>query len=420
MVPHFSIVGGYTGPALISYYDPTAPLPVTVTGTLVVNVNAAGKLEYDPSLTAPMGAVKSLTLTDPSFGATGKEHLIGRYPPSALNEIKLQLDKNGSLGFRSSPGGSPIGSYAEFQLINSDPVHLMGTYKLEADLDLMNELWEPVGNSGVKFAGTFDGSRKTLSNLKIEKAGVNDVGLFSVVGGEVKNLGILNGTVNGRDNVGGIAGSNEGAIFGCYYTGVMTGTGYNVGGVAGSVSGGGTITACYNEAAVNGGISVGGVAGVNNANITACYNTGAVTGGSSVGGIAGTSASNSNITACYNTGAVNGGSNVGSNVGGIAGISVSNSNITACYNTGAVTGGTNGGLVGSNNGSLNHCYYAKSTRNEIGAGTPGSTSGLFTDDTDFPNVSGVSGWGIGLGQSPTMCWKSGTTGGGKYPKLFFE
>ncbi|GHV40504.1 hypothetical protein AGMMS49546_14530 [Spirochaetia bacterium] len=392
VVPNFSIVGGYTGAALISYYDPAAPLPVTVTGTLVVNVNAAGKLEYDPSLTAPIGAVKSLTLTDPSVGATGKEHLIGRFPPSALNEIKLQLDKNGSLGFRSSPGGSPIGSYAEFQLISSDPVHLMSTYKLEADLDLMNELWEPVGKAGAKFAGTFDGSRKTLSNLKIEKAGEDNVGLFSVVTKEVKNLGILNGTVNGRNNVGGIAGSNEGAIFACYYTGAVTGTGYNAGGIAGSMSGGGTITACYNEAAVNGGYNVGGLAGD-------------ISGGT--------------MTACYNTGAVN-----GNTVGGVAG-NLSGGTITACYNAGLVTGTNYKGVVGQGSGASD-CYW----RNGMGGGS--SSGGQFGPANGFNPPSGGN-WGTGDGSGPGAYWKPGTvngqngvsttgTTGDPYPlpKLFFE
>ncbi|GHV75885.1 hypothetical protein AGMMS49942_07060 [Spirochaetia bacterium] len=392
IVPHFSTVpSGYTGAALISYYDPSALLPVVVTGTLVVNINAAGNLEYDPSLTMPLGAIKSLTLTDPSFGAGGKEILIGRLPLSAFNEIKLHLDSLGHLNFRQTSDGGLIGSYAEFQMISKDAVTLVGGYKLEADLDLMKEPWEPVGKAGAKFTGTFDGDRKTLANLFIDKSGAADVGLFGVMRGTVKNLGIRNGTVKGGGNVGGIAGTNEGAIFACYNTGVVNGTGNNVGGVAGSVSAGGSIIACYNEAAVTGdGDDVGGLAGIIDGTMTACYNTGAL-----------------KVNGAY--------------VGGVAGYNNS-TNITACYNAGAMTGTNKRGVVGRGNDAVD-CYWL------IGM-AGGSSGSVFVLANGFNPGIPDHKWDTGDGSGPETYWKPGTVNGRDglsltsapfpLPKLWFE
>ncbi|GHV38233.1 hypothetical protein AGMMS49546_08250 [Spirochaetia bacterium] len=358
-VPNFSTVpGGYTGPALITYYNPAATLNVTVT--------AAGTLEYDDSLTVPAGSVKSIELA-------GKKHLIGRAAPGAVSPIVLKLDTGGELSFRQpAPGGVPIGSYAEFQLImiNSDSIIMGASYKQEADLDLMNEPWEPVGSQSQPFTGIYDGGGKTLSNLKIEKTGVNNVGLFGVVDGEVRKVGIVSGSVKGKDNTGGIAGLNYGTIFASYNKAVVNGAD-NVGGVAGAMQSGGAITACYNKAAVNGADNVGGVAGnVQNGTITAVYNTGAVNGAYYVGGVTGLL----NIT------------------------------ISACYNTGMVTAvNFQGGVIGRTTGSSlapGEAYWDKSTATgEIG---------------DPSWMSGYSEYDGGDGFKPA--WTTGDGTGGNYWK----
>ncbi|GHV90535.1 hypothetical protein AGMMS50268_10380 [Spirochaetia bacterium] len=383
-VPNFSIVpGGYTGPALITYYNPAATLNVTVT--------AAGTLEYDDSLTVPAGSIKSIELA-------GKKHLIGRDAPGAVSPIVLNLAAGGELDFRQPAfGGTPIGSYAEFQLINYNPAIMGQSYKQEADLDLMNEPWEPVGSSGSPFDGIYDGGGKTLSNLLINKSGAADpVGLFGVVsgGGAVRKVGILNGTVNGGGDVGGIAGKNEGAIFACSITGVVNGTGAG---------------------------NVGGVAGSNTGNITACHNNAAVTGtGSYVGGVAGSSTGD--ITACYNTGAVN-----GNHAGGLVGV-LDTSTFTACYNIGTVRGANFRALVGVIRGTIlnvTDSYWVP------GSGTAGVGGGV----TQFPAAAqgfspSDSSWGTGNGSGPGTYWKPGTVNGQDsvnlsnppypLPKLWFE
>ncbi|GHV50166.1 hypothetical protein AGMMS49579_03330 [Spirochaetia bacterium] len=422
-VPNFRTVpGGYTGPARITYYN--------YSDTLYVTVTAAGLLEYPPSRTLPTGSIKSITLTD-----VNKTHLIGRLAQSGAPLIVLNLDTGGDLHFRPAVSGSiPIGTYAEFQLINTVSGALGGAYKQEADLDLMGGMtmsslwdiiaWTPVGAaSGSAFIGTYDGNGKKLLRLQINTPGsASPVGLFSQVGstGVIKNVGIESGAVVGNNNVGGVAGISAGSITACYNNASVkgsrvSGTGNNVGGVVGTNSG--TIFACYNSGTVSGNESsefTGGVAGISTGNITACYNTGMVAGFEFIGGVAGTAG---NITACYNTGTV-GDSTVSNKVGGVVGVMTGN--ITACYNTGTVfvqRGGLAGGVAGSRqSGSMANCYW-KGTGTQAIGGASGSTSNSFGAYFS-PGSSGE--WGTGNGSGSGTYWMSGTTNGAQLPRLWFE
>ncbi len=91
--------------------------------------------------------------------------------------------------------------------------------------------------------------------------------------------------------VGGLVGSNGGAIIASYATGAVQGDEDKVGGLAGGNSG--TITASYANGAAEGDNEVGGLAGSNSGTITASYANGAVSStntpaGSDVGGLTGT------------------------------------------------------------------------------------------------------------------------------------
>ncbi|GAP71736.1 GLUG domain-containing protein [Candidatus Symbiothrix dinenymphae] len=388
------VPGGYVGPAFITYMSGA---------TLDVVVTTDGTLEYDAFNVVPTGTIKSLTLTDPSLGGGNKTYRIGRAAPSydAAHPIVLNLKSNGELDFRpagGSPGFIPIGSYAEFQLISSNTSTLDADYKQEADLELMNEpgyYWEPVGSSAAAFTGTFDGDRKTLSNLSINMSGAEPAGVFGVVGGtgKVRNVGIVNGTVTGTggSNVGSIAGQNNGTIF-----------------------------ACYNNAAVNGTGHVGGIAGNSEGEITACYNTGDVTGGIG-GGVAGLN-NNGSITACYNKGAVIGTTNT---IGGVAGRN--GGPIAACYNANTVSGGSSrGGIAGVNAAPINDCYWESFPSLSGSTGAPmDAASSSFTNG--FTPNDATGNWGTGDGSGPGKYWKPNTVNGKDgqsglttLPQLFFE
>jgi tetratricopeptide (TPR) repeat protein/outer membrane biosynthesis protein TonB len=202
--------------------------------------------------------------------------------------------------------------------------------------------WIPVGNcvdeygecyGGVEFGGTFDGNGKTISGLaSINKVGgdpegrrtYNPGGLFGIVSGSLKNLGVVGANITGG---GGIVGTLvDGSVSNCYFSGAITGDTTNgpafVGGIVGWMRGGKvtnshfTGTASGNDVAggIVGDVGMFGKGGV----VLNCYSIGTVRGGSGVGGIVGSlrgSSGNSRVTNCYSTAAISGVSSVGGIVG---------------------------------------------------------------------------------------------------------
>lgn len=89
------------------------------------------------------------------------------------------------------------------------------TVKLDADIDLENAEWTPVGQTGAtQFKGTFDGQNHTISNLNIDKTSETgehySSGLFGWLNAAtVKNVKVNGATVKGNHNVAVIAGYLE-------------------------------------------------------------------------------------------------------------------------------------------------------------------------------------------------------------------
>ena len=153
--------------------------------------------------------------------------------------------------------------------------------------------WNPIGNSDICYQGTFDGNGKTISNLYINAISDN-TGFFGCLGsGSIKNItfdnakvmstGIHTGILAGFEYYGII--ENIKTLEKCSVEGIE-----NVGGIAGSSWG--NISNCKNHAIVNGDFNVGGVVGFykgpNNYSITSCANYGVVTGlENSIGGMVG-------------------------------------------------------------------------------------------------------------------------------------
>jgi hypothetical protein len=199
----------------------------------------------------------------------------------------------------------------------------------------------PPAAGGCGLAAT--GLANVITGLRINRPTMDYVGLIGYAGSgsSISNLGLVGGSVTGRDGVGGLVGvNNNGSITQAYATGAVTGRD-NVGGLVGANAG--TITQAYATGAVAGGFSVGGLVGYSGTLIEQAYATGAVTGsGSNVGGLVGANAGT--ITQAYATGAVAG----GDFVGGLVGYS-ENSNITNAYWDTQTTGrNTSNGGVGLN------------------------------------------------------------------------
>ncbi len=77
-------------------------------------------------------------------------------------------------------------------------------YTVVADINLGSVNFTPI----IGYSGEFDGNGFTLSNLKIDMPGNNEVGLFRTLsGGAVKNLTVGVDTINANDNVGALVGA---------------------------------------------------------------------------------------------------------------------------------------------------------------------------------------------------------------------
>lgn len=214
--------------------------------------------------------------------------------------------------------------------------------------------FRPIGKIGARdgsyndygsFQGQFDGNGKTISNIYINRSDSDRIGLFGSTWVNenkntcIKNLGLLDIDITGKENVGGILGSNQYAVIeNCYTTGSVTGK-TKVGGVAGDNSGDfppATIRRCYSSANItaigtgNGGRMqppmdgyAGGILGKNECIIEDCYATGDVTGHKAIGGLVGKNGNGKTIRNCYATGNVSG----TNYVGGVVGFNGSNSKI---------------------------------------------------------------------------------------------
>ena len=182
--------------------------------------------------------------------------------------------------------------------------------------------FDPIA-SDYPFNGTYLGNGFSILNLNIVCYESN-VGLFSTVGetGKISSLKLVDCSITGGNNVGAIAGTNDG-----------------------------TISLVANYATIQDATNVGGIAGINNGTIEKSFNCGNLQ-GTNVGGI---SVQNTkSILNCFNIADIENGS----------GIALENSgSIANTYNVGNVNFGI------SQSGTVQNSYYLQGTTNQIGNGT---------------------------------------------------
>ena len=221
--------------------------------------------------------------------------------------------------------------------------------------------WLPIG----RFTAVFEGNGHTIANLFIDRSATDGVGLFGAVVGAVRNLGLADADVTGRDATGALAGTlvRSGAISASWSTGSVTG-GDGVGGLVGESGFNAEIIASY--AAVS---------------VTGVYDSVSFAGGEQVGGLVG-GVRGGSVTASYATGSVDG----DYDVGGLVGYNFRGT-ITASYATGRVTGRVGvaedvGGLVGrALQGTVTNSYFdAQTTERVFGVGSEDDASGPNADN----------------------------------------
>lgn len=179
---------------------------------------------------------------------------------------------------------------ANYQILTSSRQYLINV-RLEADLDMGNELFVPIcgGSGDKKFQGTFDGNGHTISNLRINGSEIaaktkqakyaQNVGFVGAMsGGTIKNLVLENVDLQSSSNIGLVGSTNQisvgafvgwqenGLIENCVASGIIStsGEGQGVGGIVGNVHKG-TIRNCLSEVSIHvSGIDaqVGGIIGL--------------------------------------------------------------------------------------------------------------------------------------------------------------
>lgn len=263
---------------------------------------------------------------------------------------------------------------------------------LTADIDLACYNWTPIGNSTVKYSGTFDGQNHKVYHFCItDNAAATGVGygLFGYANNATfRNLYVdgaitlTNSASVSNGYTGGLVGANTGTLLvENVHTNVditidrVKGNWSRVGGIIGS-SNTATITNCSNSGNIVGYQYVGGIAAYNSkGTISNCYNTGDISGYQYVAGIAATCPPGY-VHNCYNTGAITATNNYAA---GIVSNNTGVSEVTNCFNIGKITfGGTSsyaGSVVGNSNNATGinaNLYYLEGTYS-VGIGTNKNT-----------------------------------------------
>lgn len=131
--------------------------------------------------------------------------------------------------------------------------------------------WNPIGSLmiGLHFDGNYDGDGHIISNIYCEDS---HAGLFSVLDGEVRNLGIESGVIKG-DYAGSIASHGSGRIINCYNKAAVCGN-YRAGGIADHFWG--TILFSWNFGEISGtkeNTYLGGIVSYGAGDIEHCHST---------------------------------------------------------------------------------------------------------------------------------------------------
>lgn len=313
--------------------------------------------------------------------------------------------------------GQQSGGTHGLQAVNTN---LAGNFALGKDIDASaTQGWSggegdigftPLGDSNSPFTGKFDGNGHTITSLSTDLSYTDYVGLFGYVfEGLIKNVGLLDSSVRGFDNVGSLVGYNQnGTIESSYSTGSVSGN-QNVGSLVGYNSNG-AIDTSYSTGSVNGSFYVGGLVGYNDGgavrNSFSLANV--ISSGDYAGGLVGY-----NDGGTINDTFAHGNVSANDYVGGLAGDNAGD--IANSYSSGRVitTSSTSvlyaGGLVGRDvtDGGIVDSYWNTETSGLMSSsGGMGLTTAEMTSATDAStNFSGfdfTNTWNIRDGGYPSL------------------
>ena len=379
---------------------PPFRLNVTVPGPGLVTLSP-------PSADGTYAPGTVVTLQGQPHGVTGVLTPWLGAEPSEFQTAGVVMDTHRSVcaTFRQ---GIAISCLADLLKIGNDPAYPLedALYVLTSDIDASEtatwndagtdetllEGFNPIGSYQRPFTGCLDGNGYTITGLVINRRTADYIGLLGYVqpGGEVRNLGLVGGTITGNFVVGGLIGSNSsGIVSNCYFSGVVTGSDDYVGGLLG-FNGGGRVSHCRIGGQVKGYSRVGGLIGANEnwGVVSRCYAASAVTGkGSYIGGLVGIN-TQTTVSDCYASGPVTGPVYKTSYIGGLVG-SNSSGTLVNCHATGLlINGSSGGGLVGwSSSGTVLDAYWDMQT-----SGLSTSYGGIGKTTAEMKHQATYAGW----------------------------
>ena len=239
------------------------------------------------------------------------------------------------------------------------------------------EGWSPIGNDLNKFTGTYNGKGFSISELYINRPGIDYQGLFGYTeNAALDSITLEEASIHGKSYVGPLSGRcSSGTISFCRATGTVQAADGNAGGLLGWNSG--TVTRCLSESNVSGAAYVGGLVG---------YSTGIVNNSFATGNVEGTN----------------------QYVGGLLGRN--QGAVTACFSAGNVSGSASdiGGLIGNNTSTVSDSFWDTQTSGqETSAGGTGKTTLEMKNKTTFHDASWdfTNIWKIYDGHSyPFLIW----------------
>ena len=160
-----------------------------------------------------------------TFDALPQGYDSGDHDGFYVTVMNYAENPTGPLTVTSSGSGTPSDPFKVYNVATlqkvgkgTDGWTLDASYEQVTDIDLSNVTWTPIGDNivGSEFIGSYDGNGKTISNLKIDSQSSNYQGLFGYFEDAiVKNVGLVNCDVKGRDYIGGVVGYNGGTVLNC-------------------------------------------------------------------------------------------------------------------------------------------------------------------------------------------------------------
>src|SRR5690554_2093053 len=249
------------------------------------------------------------------YGQGSSDGMIDGNQASYHINAPVNLSNQGSFSTQLGSAGAVINYdiITDLNALQGINDNLGGNYVLGSNIDASATAgWNsgagfaPIGdnrtnNNASRFTGTFDGLGHVISDLFIDRATTDHIGLFGyTVNATLRHIGLENTDITGQSRVGGLVGyQGGGSISQSYATGVVNGTWF-VGGLV-SQQYGGNISQSYATGEVNGNYSVGGLVGGqwSGSSISQSYAAGAVNGTGYVGGLVGAQWGGSSISQSY-------------------------------------------------------------------------------------------------------------------------